>query len=78
MKDPDCVMRIMASWMTLDELEGARTRIYFIDSSRTKGKKQFTHRQINGIHFRYIQQVGDHNNWKYAPIYLERKWVTKL
>ena len=78
MKDPDCVMRIMASWMTLDELEGARTRIYFIDSSRTKGKKQFTHRQINGIHFRYIHQVDGHNNWKYAPIYLERKWVTKL
>ena len=36
MKDPDCVMKIMASWMTVDELEGARTRRYFIDSSGTK------------------------------------------
>ena len=27
MKDPDYVMKKMASWMTLDELEGARSRI---------------------------------------------------
>ena len=30
MKEPDYVMKIMASWMTLDELEGARTRRYLI------------------------------------------------
>ena len=35
MKDPDNLTKIMASCMTLDELEGARTREYFIDSSRT-------------------------------------------
>ena len=35
-KDPDYVMKIMTSWMTLDELEGAKTIINFIYSSGTK------------------------------------------
>ena len=39
MKYPDYVMKIVASWITLDELEGARTRRYFIDSSGTKETK---------------------------------------
>ena len=39
MKDMDYVITIMASWMTLHELEGARTRTDFIDSSRTKNTK---------------------------------------
>ena len=42
MKDMDCAMKIMASWMTLDELDSARTRRYFIDISGTKDTKQFT------------------------------------
>ena len=33
MKEPDYVMNIMVSWMTLRELEGAKTRRDFIDSS---------------------------------------------
>ena len=41
MKEPGYVMKIMDSWMALDELEGTRTRIYFIDSSGTKGKNKF-------------------------------------
>ena len=44
MKEPDYVMKIMASWMTLGELDGTRTRIYFIDSSGKKETKQFTYR----------------------------------
>ena len=42
MKDPDYTTKIMASWMTLDKLEGAGTRRYFIDSSGTKDTKHFT------------------------------------
>ena len=55
MKDMDYVMKAMTSWMTLDELEGARTRRDFIDSSGTKETKQFTYRQPFGLHFRYRQ-----------------------
>ena len=76
MKDPDYVMKIMASWMTLDGLEGARTRRYFIDINGTKETKHFTYRKPFGIHFRYIHQVDDHNNWIHVPIFLERAWAT--
>ena len=43
MKEPYYLMKIVASWMTLDELEGARTRRYFIDISGTKETNQFTY-----------------------------------
>ena len=71
MKDTDYMMKILTSWVTLDELEGAKTRIYFIDISGTKEKKQFTYRQLFGINFRYINQVDDHNNPIHAPISLD-------
>ena len=35
------MMKIVASLMTLDQLEGAKTRRDFIDSSGTKEKKKF-------------------------------------
>ena len=78
MKEPDYVMNIMASRMKLDELEGERTRRYLIDISGTKETKQFTYRQTFGLHFRYRNQVDDHNNFIHAPIYLERTWATKF
>ena len=78
MKYPDCVLKIMASWVTLDELEGARTMIYFIGRGGTKETKQFTHRKPFGVHFIYIHQVYDHKNWKHVQISLESKWVTKF
>ena len=78
MKEPDYVMKIMASWMTRDALEGAGTRRYFKDRSGTKETNQFTYRQPFGIHFRYIHQLDDHNNWIHAPISLESTSATKL
>ena len=70
MKEPDYVTKIMASWITLDKLEGARKIRYFIDSSGTKNTKQFTYRQKFGINFRCRHQVYDHNNQRHALIYL--------
>ena len=40
MKKPDYVMKIMASLITLDELEGASTRTDLIYSSETNYKNQ--------------------------------------
>ena len=74
MKEPYYVMKIMESWMTLDELEGASTRRVFIDKSRTKDKK-VSH---TGIHLRYRHLVEDHNNKMHAPIYLYMTWATEL
>ena len=78
MKDPDYVTKIMVSWMTLDKTEGIRARSYFIDTNGTEDKKQFKHRKGFGIHFRYIHQVDNHNNWRNSPASLERIWVTKF
>ena len=35
MNDKDYVIKIVAIWMTLDELEGSKTKRDFIDSSGT-------------------------------------------
>ena len=78
MKDLYYVMKIMVSWMTLDELEGARTRRYFIDRSGTKDMKQFKYRKPFGNNFRYIHQVDNHNNWRHALISLKKTWETKF
>ena len=78
MQDPDYFMKIMASWMTLDELEGSRTGRYFVESSGTKQTKQFTYCKPFGIHFRYIHQMDDQNNWRHGKISLKRKWATKF
>ena len=78
MKEPGYVMKIMAIWMTLDELEGAKTIRDFIGSSGTKEKKLFMYPQPFGLHFKYRHQLDDHNNWRHASISLERKWVTKF
>ena len=72
------MINIMASWTTLDDLEGASTRSNFIDSSGKKNTKRFTYRQKFGIHFRYRHQVEEHNNRIHATIYLERKRDTKF
>ena len=72
MKEPDYVMKIMAIWMTLEELDGAKTRRDFADSSGTKQTKLFTYRQPFGLYFKYRHQVDNHNNRRYAPISLER------
>ena len=72
MKDLDYLMKIVESWMTLDELEDAKTRRDFIDSSGTKEKNIFTYRQPFGLHLKYRHQVYDHNNQVHALIYLER------
>ena len=68
MKEPYYVMKIMESWMTLDELEGANTRIYFIDSSGTKYMKHFTYWKQFGLYFRYRHQVDEHNNRRHGLI----------
>ena len=70
MKYPDYEMETMESWMTLDELDRAKTRRYFINSIGKKETKKLIYRQPFGLHFRYIHQVDNHNNWIYAPICL--------
>ena len=77
-KEPDYVMKIMASWMTLDELEGANTKRVYKGANGQTMSTTFKYRQPFGLHFRYRHQVDDHNNRRHAPISLERTWATKF
>ena len=61
-KYPYYVMKMKASWMTLDELEVKKIRRDFLDISGTEDMKKFTYWQPFGLHFRYIYQVYNHNN----------------
>ena len=78
MKELNYSMKITTRWMTLDELQGTKTRIYFIDSSGTKDTTQFKYWQQCGLHFRYRHQLDNHNSWRHAPIYLEISRATSL
>ena len=61
-KEPDYVMKIMASWMILDELEDAKTSRDFTESGSLKQKKLLIYRQTFGIHFKYRHQVDKKKN----------------
>ena len=78
MKNPDYVMKIMESWMIIDDLEDARKIRYYIDISRTKEKKKFTYRQPFGINLRLRHQVDDQNNQIHETIYLDRTRKTNF
>ena len=78
MKEPGYVMKILAICMTLDKLEGARTKRSFICIIWTKDTKKFTYRQPFLSHYRYRHQVDNHNNWRHVPTSLERTWATKF
>ena len=71
-------MKMMVSWMKFYELEGAKKRRDFIDSSGTKDTKKFTYHHPFGIQFRYRHQVEDLNNSIHAKNYLESTWTTKF
>jgi hypothetical protein len=77
-KEPDYVMKIMATWMTLDELEDHPTRREYKGPNGQTVVKTFKYRMPFGLHFQYRHQVDDHNNRRHAPISLERTWATKF
>ena len=71
-------MKIMATWMTLEELDGADTRREYKGRDGESLTRLFKYRQPFGLHFRYRHQVDDHNNRKHSHISIERTWATKL
>ena len=77
-KYPNYVMKIMVSWVTLYELEGAKTRRDFIDSSDMKETKLFKNQHLFVIHFKYRYQGYYHKNWRGSLVSLERTWTTKF
>ena len=61
-KEQECVMKIMATWMTLEELDGADTTREYKGREGQYLARLFKYRHPFGLHFRYRHQVDDHNN----------------
>ena len=71
-------MKIVATWMTLEELDRADTRREYKGWDGESLARLFKYRQTFGLHFRYRHQVDYHKNRRYAPISIERTWATKF
>ena len=71
-------MKTMATWMTLEELDGADTRREYKGRDGESLARIFKYRQPFGLHFRYRHQVDDQNNRRHAPISIERTRATKF
>ena len=71
-------MKIMATWMTLAEMDGADTRQEYKGRDGQSLYRLFKYRQPFGLHFRYRHQVYDNNNRRHASISIERTWETKF
>ena len=71
-------MKIMATWMTLEELDIANTRREYKGRDGQYLARIFKYRQTFGLQFCYHHQVDDNNNIRHATISIERTWATKF
>ena len=67
-KEPEYVMNIMATWMTLEELDGADTRREYKGRDGNYLARLFKYLQLFGLHFQYRHQVYNQKNIRHAPI----------
>ena len=61
-------MKIMATWMTLEELDRADTRREYKGQDGESLARLLKYCQQFGLHFCYHHQVYDHKNRRHAPI----------
>ena len=67
-KESEYVMKIMATWKKLEDLDGADTRRKYKGRDGQSLIRQFKYWHPFGLHFRYCHQVDYHNNRIHAPI----------
>ena len=77
-KEPEYVMKILATWISLEDLDGADTRQEYKGRDGESLTSLFKYRQPFGFHFHYRRQVDDHNNRRHAPNLSERTLATKF
>jgi hypothetical protein len=76
MKEPDYVMKIMATGGSLIEMPDGGTSRTFKQSNGTNTTIQFNYREPFYNHFRYRHQIDDHNNRRHSPLSFEECWAT--
>ena len=77
-KEPEYFMKIMATWTTLEELDGTDTRQEYKGRYGQSLVRKFKYRHPFELHFFYRHQVYYQNNRRHAPISIEGKWETKF
>eukprot|EP00804_Cyclotella_cryptica_P017498 CCRYP_006687-RA/>CCRYP_006687-RA protein AED:0.38 eAED:-0.33 QI:0/-1/0/1/-1/0/1/0/213 len=73
MKEPDYVMKIMATGGVLEEDDTCRSTFRCTDSQAV----HFKYKKPFDWHFRYRHAVDDHNNLRHALPSLEDTWITQ-
>ena len=78
LKEPEYAMKIMVTWMTMEELDRVDTRQEYKGRDDDSLARILKYCQPFGLQFRYRHQVDGHNNRIHAPISIERAWATNL
>ena len=71
-------MKIVATWMTLKQLDRVDTRQEYKGRDGQSLNRQFKYWHPFGFHSRYLHQLYDYNNRRYATISLDRTQATKF
>ena len=71
-------MKIMATLIVLGDLDRTDTGREYKGRDVQSLVRKFKYRKPFVLHFRYLHQLYDHKNRRYAPISIETTWVTKF
>lgn len=74
LKEPDYVMSLMSSYVTLNQVGKIKKRTYEKDRNTTR--KEFKYNEIVYNHFLYCDLVDAHNCSRMFPIAIEENWKT--
>ena len=77
LKEPDYVMKVMATYGTNERNENHRTRRIYKDKEKKQVSTSFYYPEIMSNHYKFRHAVDDHNAKRHSPICLEYVWATK-
>ena len=72
MKEPDYVIKIIATQTAMDDLEGGGIIRKWKDANYVSVTKYFVYRKPFGMHFRFRHKVDDNNNRCHTTISIEQ------
>ena len=77
LKEPDYVMKVMATYGTNERNENHRTRRIYKDKEKKQVSTSFYYPEIMSNHYKFRHAVDDHNAKRHSPICLEYVCATK-
>jgi Transposase IS4 len=77
MKEENFTMNLMATYWALVEIDESKTLRSLTAVNSEKFIKSFHYTEPFHNHFKFYNQVDDHNNSRHSPLSLEESWATK-